>query len=122
VSFWTTWLVKSFIDLIIFLPYLALMLALLIKSGQWEREIIRGELADEGEPYVTPDEYAAMLADRGMHTRRIRGADRRRLGALVNAQNELAFRKHRLRQQGKDGAGDPIAAAWRGRIVRLREG
>lgn len=118
---WQSWLIKSAIDLVIFLPFVILLLVLLRQSGKWEREIIRSELRDETEPVITPAEYEQILHDRGLRTRRIRGPDRRRLGALVNAQNELAFRKRRLRLQGTGEAGDAIEALWRGRIVRLRE-
>jgi hypothetical protein len=32
--------------------------------------------------------------------------------ALVNAQHELAFRKRRVRDEGKDPERDPIASGW----------
>ena len=41
--------------------------------------------------------------------------------ALVNAQNELAFRKRRLKDHGLDPVGDPLIAAWRIEITRLRK-
>jgi len=40
--------------------------------------------------------------------------------ALVNAQNELAFRKRRLKDNGLDPNHDPLVVAWRGEIARLR--
>jgi hypothetical protein len=41
--------------------------------------------------------------------------------AIVNAQNELAFRKRRLRDRGFDPAADPVVGALRGQIAALRE-
>jgi hypothetical protein len=39
---------------------------------------------------------------------------------LVDAQNELAFRKRWLRDAGADPEQDPIAAGWREKIRHLR--
>jgi hypothetical protein len=38
----------------------------------------------------------------------------------INAQNELAFRKRRLRDRGFDPAADPVVAQWRSQIGELR--
>jgi hypothetical protein len=40
--------------------------------------------------------------------------------ALVNAQNELAFRKRRLKDLGLDPEFDEGVADWRRRIAQLR--
>jgi hypothetical protein len=45
---------------------------------------------------------------------------RRESAALVNAQNELAFRKRRVRDDGKDPERDRLVAGWREEIRRLR--
>jgi len=37
----------------------------------------------------------------------------------VNAQNELAFRKRRVRDAGRDPEGDRLVQRWRGEIRRL---
>lgn len=47
--------------------------------------------------------------------------DRQATSALVNAQNELAFRKRRLRDRGFDPAADPVVAQWRSQIRELRQ-
>jgi hypothetical protein len=39
----------------------------------------------------------------------------------VNAQHELAFRKRRARDEGRDPDADPLVAAWRDEIRMLRE-
>jgi len=39
----------------------------------------------------------------------------------VNAQNELAFRKRRARDEGRNPEGDRLVAAWREEIRLLRE-
>jgi hypothetical protein len=45
---------------------------------------------------------------------------RRASAGLVNAQHELAFRKRRVRDEGKDPELDRLANDWRGQIRRLR--
>jgi hypothetical protein len=89
----------------------------------WERKVIREELADETAPNgaVTPREYRDIVADRIFRTRRIQMMRPHASAALVNAQNELAFRKRRLKVHGLDPDGDPLIAAWRIEIARLRK-
>jgi hypothetical protein len=84
--------------------------------------VIREELADETAPggAVTPQEFQDIVTDRVFRTRRIQTMRPRASAALVNAQNELAFRKRRLKDLGLNCERDPIAAAWRGEIARLR--
>ena len=53
--------------------------------------------------------------------RRIDGRNRQASSALVNAQNELAFRRRRLRDRGFDPAADPVVAQWRSQIGELRQ-
>ena len=43
----------------------------------------------------------------------------RRHQDVVEAQNELAFRKRQLREQGADPAHDSIVEHWRNRLRRL---
>jgi hypothetical protein len=92
------------------------------RSGEHERAVIREELAEEVGRAVTPAEFAAIEADRRYRTRRIDRERRLASAALVNAQNELAFRKRRLRDRGFDPAADPVLARWRERIDNLRQG
>jgi hypothetical protein len=54
---------------------------------------------------VTPEEYAAIQRDRIFRTRRVDRVDRRRSAALVNAQNELAFRKRYVRDKRRRSRG-----------------
>src|SRR5262249_54752615 len=42
--------------------------------------------------------------------------------ALVNAQHELAFRKRRVRHEGRDRDRDRLALAWREEVFCLRGG
>jgi chromosome condensin MukBEF MukE localization factor len=46
---------------------------------------------------------------------------RRASSALVNAQHELAFRKRRVRDEGRDPDRDHLANQWRAEIRRLRQ-
>jgi len=107
-------------NLIIFLPFAVLLAWILRRSGRWEREVIREELAAEVDRSVTPEEYAAVERDATFRTRRLDARDRAASAALVNAQNELAFRKRRLRDRGFDPEQDPVVAQRRDEIARLR--
>ncbi|HEX7373477.1 MAG TPA: PrsW family intramembrane metalloprotease, partial [Steroidobacteraceae bacterium] len=110
----------SVADLVLFLPFVVLLAWIIRRSGKAERRVICDEMTDEIGECVTPAEYAAMQADRIYHTRRIDGSNRSVSSALVNAQNELAFRKRRLRDRGYDPASDPVVAALRSQIAALR--
>jgi hypothetical protein len=43
------------------------------------------------------------------------------LDRLVNAQHELASRKRRARDEGRDAEAEPLVGAWRDEIRMLRE-
>ena len=110
----------SISNLVIFLPFVLLMAWIIRRSGEAERTVIREELADEVGQAITGAEYDAILADRRYHTRRVDGTRRATSAQLVNAQNELAFRKRRLRDRGIDPDSDPVSARWREEIAVLR--
>lgn len=111
----------SLVQLVIFLPFLLLAGLALWRSGVWERRVIREELAGEVGHAVSPDEYQEIVHDRIFRTRRISGMHPRTSSALVNAQHELAFRKRRVRDDGKDPQRDRLASHWRAEIQRLRQ-
>lgn len=108
-------------NLVIFLPFVLLLVAVLRRSGTAERTVIREELADEVGSCITPAEYQAVVADSRFRTRRIDGDNRTCAAALVNAQNELAFRKRRLKDRGFDPEGDSLVQQRRAEIARLRQ-
>jgi hypothetical protein len=54
-------------------------------------------------------------------TRRIDPLDGKVSAAIVNAQNELAFRKRRLRDRGFDPAFDGLVEQRRAQIAALRQ-
>jgi len=110
----------SISNLVIFLPFVALMVWIIQRSGEAERKVIREELADEVGQAITGAEYEAIVTDRRYRTRRVDGTRRATSAKLVNAQNELAFRKRRLRDRGFDPASDPVSARWREEIAVLR--
>ncbi len=120
--FWQVWITDSLFDLFLYAPFLLILLALLLYSAGWERTLIRTELADEVPTTVTPEEYVQVLGDRLFRTRRIDDAHRRQSAELVNAQNELAFRKHRVKTKSQNPDADPLVLAWRGKVARLRQG
>jgi hypothetical protein len=105
---------------VVFLPFLLIAGLALWRSGVWERRVIREELAGEIGHTVSPREYQEIVCDRIFRTRRISGMGRRASSALVNAQHELAFRKRRVRNDGKDPERDHLANHWREEIRRLR--
>lgn len=119
-SFVDSFVSSSLRSLFLFLPLLAVLVVILWRSGRWERQVIREELADEVGQSLTAEEYAAIKRDGMFRTRRIDWLDRRRSAALINAQHELAFRKRRVRIAGGDLAHDPLVAAWRAEIARKR--
>jgi hypothetical protein len=69
---------------------------------------------------VSAGEYAEIVADHVLRTRRIDPLRPRASAALVYAQHELAFRKHRVRHEGRAPDRDSLAVAWRDEIFRLR--
>ena len=106
--------------LITLLPFFLIAIVMLWQSGNWERTVIREQLADEREPVITPEEYEGVRRDRSFQTRHIPGYDRRTSTAIVKAQDELALRKWRVQQQGLDVHTDALVASWRDELTRLR--
>lgn len=121
IGFLDAFLTGSMVQLVIFLPFLLIGGGMLWLSGVWERRTIREELAGEAGDVVSPGEYQEILNDRIFRTRRINGMRRRTSSALVNAQHELAFRKRRVREDGKDPDRDHLANGWREEVRRLRK-
>jgi hypothetical protein len=120
IPFWVAWLVVGWVKNLPLLPFLAIAIIMLWRSGIWERQVIQSELADEIGPLVTPAEYEAIKGDRIFKTRRIPEYSRRTSAAIVKAQNELAFRKWRVKQLGQSTETDPLVLSWREQLIRLR--
>ncbi len=118
------WLAAAVANLIPQAVTIGLLVFLLIASARWELGVIRQYLADEvgaGQTAaVTPQEYALVAADRPFRTRRLPPYHGQRERAIVNAQNELAFRKWHIDREGGDSGLDPLAIAWRQDIADLR--
>lgn len=93
---------------------------LLERSDRWEQAVIRSELAAEVGKAITADEYRLLLQERPFALRAVPNLPRRIGRAIVNAQNELAFRKWRVRFEGGDPELDAVVAAWRADIAALR--
>ena len=119
IGFLDAFVSDTLMRLTIFLPFFMLMAFAVWRSGVWERRVIREELAEEVGRTVSPGEYQEIVSDRMLRTRRI---DRiqRRASSLINAQHELAFRKRRVRNDGKDPELDSVVAGWRDEIRRLQ--
>ncbi len=118
--FLNQWVQHSAIRLVGFFPFFLIVGVMLWQSGIWERTVIREQLADEQEPVITPEEYEAVKHDRIFRTRHIPGYNRRTSAAIVKAQDELAFRKWRLKQQGQDVEADILVVSWRDELMQLR--
>jgi RsiW-degrading membrane proteinase PrsW (M82 family) len=110
----------SISNLVIFLPFVLLLAWIIRRSGEAERTVIREELAGEVGNCITNGEYEAICADGRYRTRRVESRNRAASAALVNAQNELAFRKRRLADRGYDAERDPVVEGWRAEIATLR--
>jgi hypothetical protein len=121
VGFLGAFLSGSLIQLVVFLPFLLIAGLALWRSGVWERRIIREELAGEVGHAVSHDQYQEIVRDRIFRTRRISGIRRRASSALVNAQHELAFRKRRVSDDGKNPQRDHLVNCWREEIRRLQQ-
>lgn len=93
---------------------------LLQRSGRWEQEVIRTELAGEVGKVITADEYRILQAEGLFGLRAVPNYPTRISRAIVNAQNELAFRKWRVRFEGGDPEADAIVAGWRAEIAAWR--
>lgn len=117
---WDAMFAASISNAVVFLPFALLLGAILYRSGKAERRVIVEELEPEVGRSVTESEYAAILADRTFRTRRIDPRASQVSAALVNAQNELAFRKRRLRDRGFDPARDGLVEQRRTQIAALR--
>ena len=110
---------SSIREAIIFLPFVAIAALVLWRSDVWERRVIREELEPEVGDAVSEREYREIAGDAPLRTLRVDEVHPRISAALVNAQNELAFRKRWLRENGGDSEHDPIAAQLREKIRLL---
>ena len=118
--FLEAWVVASVQNLLLFLPFVLIVLVTLRASGKWERRVIEEQLASEVGGAVTPEELTEIRRDGIFRTRRLKRVDRRRSAALVNAQHELAFRKRAVIAEGGDPESDELVASWRREIADLR--
>ena len=120
VAFIGAFLTGSLLQVTIFLPFLVIMAVAIWRSGVWERRVIREELAGEVGRTISSEEYDDIVGDRMLRTRRIDHLQPGASAALVNAQHELAFRKHRVRNAGGDPERDALVGGWRDDIRHLR--
>jgi protease PrsW len=119
IGFLDALLASSVRDILIFLPFVMIAALVLWRSDVWERRVIREELGTEPGDVVSAPEYDDIVHDMALRTRRMDRMDPRIAAALVNTQNELAFRKRWLREAGTDPASDTAAAHLREQIRRL---
>jgi hypothetical protein len=129
------WLAAAVSTLALQFPLYLLLLAALIWSGRWERQLLERELQGEvGTPSITAAEYAALLAGRAVAQLTLAGwlatwrAGRlpetlltaRRWQQVRRLQAELAFQKWRSARVGVAVDADPLVLALRADIVARR--
>lgn len=114
------WFCYALATLLTQFPFYFLIVLALIFSGQWEQRTIREELAEEIDRSITPEEYELLRRESLFGLRTVPGYPKGIARSIVNAQNELAFRKWRVKHQGGDPEQDELVQAWRMDIVRLR--
>jgi RsiW-degrading membrane proteinase PrsW (M82 family) len=102
---------------IIILP---LVIYALVKSGNWERKVVRDELADEVGTVITAEEYEGVRAEKRFRLRRVPGYSRGVARKIRNAQNGLAFTKSYLKRKNRPVEADPLVAYYQAEVVRLR--
>lgn len=90
------------------------------KSELWEMETIRKQLASEVKGSVTPEEYELIEKDAPFRERRVPGYPPPIARGILRAQNELAFRKWHVAEDGGNVEQDEFVQAWRARIAQLR--
>jgi RsiW-degrading membrane proteinase PrsW (M82 family) len=111
--------------LVINIVIIPILLVAIIRSGNWERRVIKNQLQDEQSEDVTApvtkQEYEGVVAEKRFHVRRVPDYPRKVSNAIRNSQNKLAFRKEQLQVHGSSLGEDLLAQAWREDIVELRD-
>ena len=115
------WLAAAVTALAVNGPAFLLLAAALWRSGVQERRVVSAMLVQElASGAVSEAELAAARSEGILSLRRAADLPDERGRALVLAQNELAFRRHRVLLRGGNPDTDGTAAAWRARIAGLR--
>jgi len=120
IGFFQAMIGSSIREAIIFLPFVMVAALVLWRSDVWERRIIREELSGEVGGAVSAGEYRDIAGDGAIRTARVDHLPKAIAPELVSLQNELAFRKHWLKEEGLDPEYDPVTARLREQIGRLR--
>ncbi|MBI5304374.1 MAG: PrsW family intramembrane metalloprotease [Chloroflexi bacterium] len=102
-----------------FWAYILLVIAV-IRSEAWEVKTIREYLFSEVGVSVTPDEYVQIELDAPFQGRMVPGYPKKIATAILDAQDELAFRKWHVEHDGGDVEQDEMVQAWRAYIAQLR--
>ena len=108
--------------LIINIVNIPILIVALLKSGNWERQVVCDELTDEVGEVITPEEYEGVKAEKRFRLRGVPGYSRRVGQAIRNAQNNLAFHKAYLNRKNHSVEGDSLIDYWRSEVSRLRSG
>jgi len=102
---------------IIILPIIVIFL---LRSGNWERQVIHDGLADERDAVITPEVYQGVKAEKRFRLRHIPDFPRRVGRQIRNAQNRLAFHKAYLKRKSRPIEGDPLIEYYRAEVIRHR--
>ena len=90
------------------------------RSELWEVETIRKHLFDEVNVCVTPEEYVMIEEDKPFKGRSVPGYPPKIAHEILHAQNELAYRKWHVEEDGGETRDDDLVQAWRARVGQLR--
>jgi len=90
------------------------------QNEQWEIKTIRKQLVSEVNRAVTPMEYTLIAADAPFKVRQVPGYPPTLAHAIMHAQNELAYRKWQIEEEGGQVEQDELVQAWRAHISQLR--
>jgi RsiW-degrading membrane proteinase PrsW (M82 family) len=120
VPLFLVWFSYAVATLLTQFPFYFLIVLALIFSGQWEQKVIRKELGDEIGRSITTEEYELLKKESLFGLRTVPGFTWPVARAVVNAQNELAFRKWRVKHEGNDPELDDLVHDWRADIAKLR--
>lgn len=99
---------------------LPILLWAIWKSGDWERRVIREELADETRDVVTAGEYECVKAEKRFRLRPVTGYPASIARSIRSTQNNLAFHKRYLKRRHRLVDPDPLVTYYRADLRRLR--
>lgn len=119
-AFISSWLGATIRSFVIFLPSVLLILYTLRRTGKWEQNTIRAQLANEPSGIVTDQEREQMEKETSWRTRKYKWEPKKQSKAIIEEQNRLAFLKYQVEREGGDPLSSSEVESQRSRITALR--